>query len=100
MDWYELTDKEVLLELGTRFRLARTRHALTQQMLAEKAGLNRTTVRDLENGKSVHLGSWIAILRALQQMERLDDFLPGVNQSPVLAKMEKEKKRVRPSKSH
>lgn len=97
-DWYSLSDPEILVEFGTRIRLARIEKNLTQQMLAERSGLNRSTIRDLENGSSVNLMSLMQLFRSLELLERLDLLLPGSTQSPVLAKLQSERKRVRPSK--
>lgn len=97
-DWYSLTDLEVLGEFGTRIRLARIEKNFTQQILAERTGLNRCTIRDLENGHSVNLLSLLQILRCLEMLERLDNLLPGSSQSPVLAKLQSERKRVKLSK--
>lgn len=98
MDWYTLSDMELLSEFGTRIRLARMERSLTQQMLADRSGLNRSTIRDLENGRSINMLSMMQLLRTLELLERLDLLLPGSSQSPVLAKMHQEKKRVRLSR--
>ena len=97
-DWHALSDLEVLGEFGTRIRLARMERNLTQQMLADRSGLNRCTIRDLENGASVNLLSLIQLLRSLEMLDRLDLLLPGTWQSPVLAKLQNERKRVKLSK--
>lgn len=97
-DWYSHSDSEVLIEFGARIRLARIEKNLTQQMLADRSGLNRSTIRDLENGHSVNLMSLMQLLRSLELLERLDQLLPGSDQSPVLAKLQNERKRVKPSK--
>jgi len=97
-DWHSLSDLEVLGEFGTRIRLARMERNLTQQMLADRSGLNRSTIRDLENGASVNLLSLMQLLRSLEMLDRLDLLLPGTSQSPVLAKLQNERKRVKLSK--
>jgi transcriptional regulator with XRE-family HTH domain len=97
-DWHILTDPEVLYEFGARIRLARMERNLTQQMLADRSGLSRSTIRDVENGGSVTLLSLMQLLRSLELLNRLDQLLPGSSQSPVLAKLQKERKRVKPSK--
>jgi len=97
-DWYSLTDLEILSEFGTRIRLARIERNLTQQMLADRSGLNRCTIRDLENGHSVNLLSLFQLFRSLELLELLDLLLPGSSQSPVLAKIQNERKRVKHSK--
>jgi len=97
-DWYSLSDREILMEFGSRIRLARMKKNLTQQMLAERSGLNRSTIRDLENGHSVNLLSLLQLLRSLELLEQLNLLLPGSSQSPVLAKLQNERKRVKPSR--
>jgi transcriptional regulator with XRE-family HTH domain len=97
-DWYSLTDSEVLIEFGIRIRLARMDKNLTQQMLADRSGLNRSTIRDLENGHSVNLLSLLQLLRSLELLEQLNLLLPGSSQSPVLAKLLHERRRVKLSK--
>jgi transcriptional regulator with XRE-family HTH domain len=97
-DWHLLTDLEVLAEFGTRIRLARMERNLTQQLLADRSGLNRSTIRDLENGRSVNLLSLMQLLRSMELLNQLDLLLPGSSQSPVLAKLQKERKRVKLSK--
>lgn len=97
-DWHTRTDLELLKEFGTRIRLTRMERNLTQQMLADRSGLNRCTIRDLENGRSVNLLSLLQLLRSLELLDRLDLLLPNSSQSPVLVKMLQERKRVKPSK--
>jgi len=97
-DWYSLTDHDVLAEFGTRIRLARIERNLTQQMLADRSGLNRSTIRDLEHGRSVNVLSLMQLFRSLELLDRLDLLLPGSSQSPVLAHLQKERKRVKLTK--
>ena len=97
-DWHSLTDLEMLSEFGARIRLARIERNLTQQMLADRSGLNRSTIRDLENGRSVNLLSLMQLLRSMELLEKLNLLLPGSSQSPVLAKLQNERKRVKLSK--
>ncbi len=97
-DWHTLTDLEVLAEFGARIRLARMERNLTQQVLADRSGLNRSTIRDLENGRSVNLLSLMQLLRSMELLNQLDILLPGSSQSPILAKLQNERKRVKLSK--
>jgi DNA-binding XRE family transcriptional regulator len=99
MDWYILSDTEVATALGGRLRLNRMEHSFTQQMLAEKSGLNRATIRDMEKGKSIQLLSLIAVLRSLDLLEKLESLLPGLEESPVLMHQFGQKKRIRLSKN-
>jgi putative transcriptional regulator len=94
-DWYALSDVELLREIGKRVRQSRIHLQLTQAMLAERSGLNRTTIRDLENGKSINLMSFIPLLRMLDRLEAFDILLPAFENHPVLAFKEQHRKRVR-----
>jgi transcriptional regulator with XRE-family HTH domain len=95
-DWHQWTDFEILVEMGHRIRVLRMAKNLTQQALAEHSGLNRSTIRDLENGKPLNVLSIIQVFRSLEMLEGLDVLLPGG--SPVLASEQAGRKRVRLSK--
>ena len=95
-DWYQLTDFEILSEMGHRLKVFRISKNLTQQALAEHAGLNRSTIRDLENGKPLNILSLIQVFRSLEILSGLEGLLPG--NSPVLASQQAQRKRVKLSK--
>ncbi len=53
----------ILVDLGERIRLARLRRNMSAQNLAERAGISRQTVSNLENGSSsVSLATFIQVL--------------------------------------
>lgn len=55
-----------LRKLGARLREARIRRRLTQELVAERAGMTRPTLRRAERGDpSVSAGSYALILQAL-----------------------------------
>lgn len=83
-----LTDAALLKEIGERLRRARLNRNLTQAALAKRAGIARRTVQKAEEGESTTLQSMVAILRGLDLLEQLDQFLPAPPPSPVqLAKL-------------
>lgn len=94
-DWYSMTDSEIIVEIGKRLRLQRMAGNLTQQMLAGQTGLNRSTIRDIENGRPVNLLSLLPIFRSLNLFDRLDESIPDFERSPVLAITQKSRKRVK-----
>ena len=99
MNFYGLSDKAILREIGRRLKRKRLDQNLTQQSLAEIAGLNRSTISEAENGVSVSMQTLIQILRALHVLDQIDAFLPDPGLSPLqLAKM-KGKERQRASRS-
>ena len=88
MDFYGMSDRAILVELGQRIRRRRLEKNRTQQEIAEMAGLDRTTVGEIERGSSASLLTLVQVLRALGALEELDGFLPDPGLSPLeLAKM-------------
>jgi transcriptional regulator with XRE-family HTH domain len=77
------SDQAVLAELGERLRAVRLARNLSQQKLAEEAGVGRMTVQRLEEGGSASLTSLIRILRALDELGELAQLLPPPGPSPL-----------------
>ena len=99
MDFYGMTDKALLKEIGQRLRTLRLNRNLSQEQLADSAGISRITVGECERGGSVNMLTMVQILRALDQLENLDALLPAPGLSPLqLAKL-KGKARQRASGS-
>jgi transcriptional regulator with XRE-family HTH domain len=64
---------KILEQLGENIKLARKRRKLTTIQVAERAGIDRTTLYHIEKGNpSVSLGAYFNVLRALGLQ---DDFL-------------------------
>ena len=56
----------ILEGLGDNIRLARLRRKLSAQLLAERAGMSRTTLRAIEKGEAgVTLGAYANVLHCL-----------------------------------
>ncbi len=88
MNYYSMSDRAILREIGRRLRRRRLDKNLSQQTLADTAGLSRTTVSDLERGAPAGVLTLVQILRALGALEELDAFLPDPGPSPLeLARM-------------
>jgi putative transcriptional regulator len=83
MSTYGKSDKAILRDLGQRLRQARLRSNLSQQQLADRAGLNRTTVSEYERGASTSTLTLVQVLRALGMLEELAGFLPDPGPSPL-----------------
>ncbi|MBU3649446.1 MAG: helix-turn-helix domain-containing protein [Limnohabitans sp.] len=70
-----------MAELGARLRARRLERNITTQMLAERTGLNRKTIMDLEAGRDVRLSTVMKVFRVLQLLANLNvalpDTLPG-----------------------
>jgi transcriptional regulator with XRE-family HTH domain len=88
MDYHSMSDRAILKEVGRRLRRRRLDKNLSQQRLADRAGLSRTTVSDLERGAPAGVLTLIQVLRALGGLRELDAFLPESGLSPLeLARM-------------
>lgn len=79
----QLSDKEILRELGQRVRQRRLNMNMTQEQLAEQAGLHVQTIKKFEAGKSPTLLTFIQVLRAFGDLQYLDQFMPPPGISPV-----------------
>ena len=83
MDYYSMSDRAILEEIGRRLKRKRLDKNLTQQTLADTAGLNRTTISDLERGAPAGVLTLVQVLRALGSLDELDAFLPDPGFSPL-----------------
>ena len=66
-----LPKTQVILEqMGEQIRLARLRRHLSAELVAERAGISRMTLSNIEKGSpSVAIGSYAAVLHALNGMD-------------------------------
>ncbi len=77
------TEAAVLEELGLRLSQVRLDHNLTQEALAEAAGVSKRTVERLEGGQSVQLTNLIRVLRVLNLLRNLDQLVPPAGPRPI-----------------
>ncbi len=91
-----MTDDMIINAIGEFIRSERLAKNLTQEQLANRAGVHRTTIRDLELGRRSTMLTVIQVLRALDQLQVLRYFKVSKEISPLeLAKLEmKERKRA------
>ncbi len=86
---YGMSDQAILKEIGGRLKRRRLNRNLTQQEVADQAGLTRMTVGEFERGASSSMMTLIRILRVLEALEELENFLPDTGPSPLqLAKFQ------------
>ena len=93
----ELTDDTVLAEIGRRIAQRRLDLELTQQAVAEQAGVSKRTVERIEKGGSTQLSSVIRVLRVLDAMEGVDRLVPEAGPRPMDLLQQKQKDRRRAS---
>ncbi|HWQ26360.1 MAG TPA: helix-turn-helix transcriptional regulator [Chlorobaculum sp.] len=78
-----LTDEAILAELGGRFAQRRLELQLTQEMLAEQAGVSKRTVERVEAGATMQMSTMIRILRVLELLDRLETLVPESGPRPM-----------------
>lgn len=91
-----LSDPAILRELGKSLKSMRLKRNLTQEEVALRAGLDRTTVVQLEKGRSATLLTLVQILRVLERLDFLDGLREPDEISPleVAKAMERTRKRA------
>lgn len=96
MDFSIMSDKAILEELGARLRRQRLNQDITQKELSKKAGVSRTVIQKMERGEDIIVAGLIRVIRALNVLDQLDNFLPDPGISPIqLARLQgKERQRA------
>jgi transcriptional regulator with XRE-family HTH domain len=92
-----LSDIAAIKELGGRIRRYRLNLDVTQEDLAEKAGVARSVVQKIEQGEPCMLDGWLRVLRALDVLDQLDAFLPDPGFSPLQLVRMQDRERQRAS---
>lgn len=92
-----LSDDAILAELGQRLSRYRIDAGLTQQALAAKAGVSKSTLERIEAGAPSQLPNLIRVLRALDLLSMLDAAIPPPVPRPMelLRHQHKRPQRVR-----
>lgn len=63
--------EKILEQMGLQIKYARLRRKLTSELVAERAGISRTTLVSIEKGSpSVAMGCYAAVLHALNYMDK------------------------------
>ena len=93
-NWDSMTDKALAEQIGAFIKHHRMEQNKTQGVLANAAGISRSTLSLLERGEPVTLSTFIQVLRVLDQLQVMDVFIVHQTISPLaLAKMEKNKRK-------
>jgi len=94
MDWYGMSDKAIVRDIGKRIRQMRLNKNISQETLSERIGIHRVTLSKIERGQLISLLTLIQIMRGLGELQRLENFLPEDMISPIqLAKLQGKKRK-------
>jgi transcriptional regulator with XRE-family HTH domain len=96
MDFYSMTDKMIGAEIGDRLKGLRLRRNRTQQQVADAVAVSLNVIKALEAGKG-KISSLIAVLRELEALDDLGQFIPAPEVSPLQLAKQRGKKRQRAS---
>jgi transcriptional regulator with XRE-family HTH domain len=96
-DLESMSDPGILRELGKSFRRMRLNQNRTQEEIARRSGLDRSTISQLENGRAASLLTIVQILRALNKLHLLGTFLSQPQISPLQLARLHGKQRLRAS---
>ena len=92
-NWNSMSDKALAQQIGTFIKHHRMEQNKTQDLLANNAGISRSTLSLLERGETVTIATLIQVLRVLDQLHIMEVFTIQQTISPLaLAKIEKNKR--------
>ena len=100
-DYYEYSIPELVKLLGARFKDYRLRSRMTQKDVAEQSGITVNTIHKFENGitGSMSLGTFLSLMKAIGQIDALDDMMPELPESAYLIRDNQKKvQRIRHKK--
>ena len=79
-DIYRLTDTTILNRIGNNLKATRLKQNITQQSLADSAGVSLSSLKKVEKGE---IGSFDSLLRVLRTLGKLDVFQPLVEEEQL-----------------
>lgn len=94
------SDTAILHKIGEFIKSKRVDQNITQDELAQKAAISRSTLSLAERGENIALINLLKILRVLDALYVLEQFRTQPQISPLQLAKEEEKKRKRASKKH
>ena len=77
---YMLSDAMILTKIGAQLKSLRLKQNITQQALAEEAGVSLSSIKKVEKGE---IGSFDSLLRVLRTLGKLDVLLPLVEEEQL-----------------
>ena len=95
------SSREFEAELCRQLERIRLGRNVTQQQLADQAGVSRGTIIRMEKGAGCTLNTFIRVLSALRLDTQLDALLPAAAVNPIdrMRNRSRERQRARPPKA-
>lgn len=98
MSLYNLTDAEIALRLATamkEWRISPRGAALTHAAMIRKSGIGLTPLKRFEKTGATTLGNFIAMLRALDILDGLENLIPDSEAPGPLELLEEDRKKTK-----
>ena len=94
------TSDQIEATLCKRLESIRLSRNITQEQLAEEAGVSTRTIGRLEKGQGVSMDTFIRVMMALNIQQNLEALMPDPNVRPIerVGMGAGERKRARPTK--
>ena len=93
-NWQSMTDKVLSRHIGNFIKHKRLELNKTQEIVSQDAGISRSTLSLLERGQTVTMATFIQVLRVLDQLQIMDEFVVKESISPLaMAKKEMEQRK-------
>ena len=73
--YHNYSDKEIIRKCGLKLKSLRLGANLSQTELAQKTGMSRSSIAEIEKGRNFSIASLIAISRVVQILDEFDFFL-------------------------
>ena len=83
MNYYDMSDEALLLEIGQRVRRRRLNTNITQNSVAYISGVSRNSVQSLESGRGVRLLAFVRTFITRDAVKELDAFVPDRGLSQI-----------------
>ncbi len=96
MSLYHLTDGEIALRLATsikEWRISPRGAALSRDALVRKSGVGLTPLKRFESTGATTMGNFIAMLRALDLLDGLENIVPDISSPTPMELLEAERKK-------
>ena len=97
-----MTDTAIVNQICAGLKQMRLNKNISQEELAAKGGIDRTTISRIERGRAGTLLSLVQILRALDRLDILDVFKeePEISPLKLLKTEERKRKKASPQKNN
>lgn len=101
IDYYEYSIPELVRLLGARFKDYRLRSSMTQKDVSVQSGVSINTITKFENGMtgSLSLSTFLLLMKAIGQIEGIDEMMPELPESAYLWNRGKKVQRIRHKQS-